>query len=353
MKAMLLTAHGDPSVLVAGEIAAPSPGPGEALIRVEATGVNHMDLLVRRGYPGIPVTLPHVMGGDVVGRVVALGPGVAAVREGDRVIVTPVVGCGRCALCRRGQKHLCLEWQYIGLHRPGGYAELVAVPAENLVLIAPTLDARLAAALPVAGLTAYHALRGVAAMRPGETLFLWGGAGAVGSMAIQIARALGVLTIVTASTKERRALALELGAERAIDPTDPELAPKVRDLTPLGVDVVLDTLGAATFHRSFELVRKGGQLLLCGMIAGREASFSIHQTYLRHLSIRGLYLGTREELAELVDLVEHGRVRPHVGSTLPLSEAGRAQELLERRMNLGMGVLRVGPSEDVAQGTKP
>jgi 2-desacetyl-2-hydroxyethyl bacteriochlorophyllide A dehydrogenase len=343
MKAMLLTAHGDAAGFGLAEIPTPSPGRGEALVSVEATGVNHMDLLVRRGYPGIPVTLPHVMGGDVVGRVVALGLGATSVREGDRVLAAPVVACGRCVICAGGRSHLCLDWQYLGLHRAGGYAEYAVVPAENLVPISSSLDAAAAAALPVAGLTAFHALR-LAGLREGQTLFLWGGAGTMGSLAIQIARSLGALPIVTASSEDRRTLALRLGAEAAFDPGDPALEEKVRALAPAGVDVVLDALGAETFPRSFALVRKGGELVLCGMIAGREVPLNIQQTYLRHLTLRGVYLGTRQELVELVDLVESGRVTPHVGARLPLEQAAVGQELLARRANLGKIALLIGAS---------
>ena len=341
MRAMLLTAHGGDSGLRLAEIPVPSPGPGEALVRVEATGVNHMDLLVRRGYPGIPVTLPHVMGGDIVGRVAALGEDTSGVREGDRVIAAPVVACGRCALCARGQGHLCVDWQYLGLHRAGGYAEYVVVPVENLVPISAGMDAAQAAALPVAGLTAFHGLR-VADLREGDTLFMWGGAGTMGTIAIQIAKSVGARAFVTASSDARRALATRLGAELALDPRDPELDEKVRALAPAGVDVVLDALGAETFPRSFALLRKGGQLLVCGMIAGREVPLNIHQTYLRHLSIRGLYLGSRTELVELVDLVERGRVVPYVGTTLPLASAADGHALLARRANLGKVALLVG-----------
>jgi len=341
MKAMLLTAHGEPSGMAIAEIPAPSPARGEALVRVEATGVNHMDLLVRRGYPGIPVTLPHVMGGDVVGHVVALGPGATGVREGDRVIAAPVVACGRCALCLRGRPHLCVDWQYLGLHRSGGYAELVSVPAENLVPITPALDAAAATALPVAGLTAYHALRGVAHVGEGDTVFVWGGAGTMGTLAIQIARSAGARVIATGSGDARRALAVRLGAELALDPLDSELEEKVRAVAPEGVDVVLDAIGSATFPRSFALVRKGGQLLVCGMIGGREAPLNIHQTYLRHISIHGLYLGDRQELVDVVALVESGRVVPHVGAVLGLERASEGHELLARRANLGKIALMI------------
>lgn len=342
MKALVLTAHGDASGLVLREVPTPAPKQGEALVRVEASGVNHMDLLIRRGYPGIPVSLPHVLGGDVVGTVAEAGEGVTGLAEGARVVVAPVSGCGACELCRGGRRFLCLSWQYLGFHRPGGYAEYVAVPAEDAVPLPAHVDAAAAAALPVAGLTAYHALHGVAGLASGQTLFLWGGTGALGSMAIQVAKALGVRTFVTASTEARRALARQLGAELALAPDDPELDAKVRAASPHGVDAVLDFIGAETFPRSFALPKKGGQVLLCGMIGGREVPFSIHQTYLRHLSIKGLYLGTRAELAALVDLVASGQVTPHVGARLPLERAAEGHALLERRESVGKVALVVG-----------
>jgi NADPH:quinone reductase-like Zn-dependent oxidoreductase len=158
-------------------------------------------------------------------------------------------------------------------------------------------------------------------------------------MAILIARSVGARAFVTASSDERRALAVRLGAELALDPRDAALEERVRAVAPDGVDVVLDTLGAETFPKSFSLVKKGGQLLLCGMIAGREAPLSIHQTYLRHLSIHGVYLGSRDELATLVDLVQEGLLTPHVGAKLPLERAGEGHALLEQRRNLGKIVL--------------
>jgi NADPH:quinone reductase-like Zn-dependent oxidoreductase len=338
---MLLVQHGGSEGLRMAEVPDPAPGPGEALVRVHATGVNHMDLLVRAGYPGIPVSLPHVLGGDVVGTVAALGEGASAVRVGERVVAAPVVSCGHCEMCAGRWPHLCSRWRYLGLHRPGGYAELIALPTRNLVPLPDSIGWSEATALPVAGLTAYHALCGLAELRAGQTLLLWGGAGSVGSMAISIARSLGVRAIVSASTAEKRALALRLGAELALDPRDPHLEERVRAAAPAGVDAVLDYVGAETFPRSFGLLKKGGQLLVCGMIGGREAPLSLHQTYLRHVTIRGLYLGTVDELRALVALAAAGRVRPFVGATLPLERAAEAQALLESRRNLGKVALAV------------
>jgi NADPH:quinone reductase-like Zn-dependent oxidoreductase len=338
---MLLVQHGGSEGLRMAEVPDPVPGPGEALVRVRATGVNHMDLLVRAGYPGIPVSLPHVLGGDVVGTVVALRAGADGVRVGERVVAAPVVSCGQCEMCAGRWPHLCSRWQYLGLHRPGGYAELVALPVKNLVPLPDSIGWSDATALPVAGLTAYHALCGLAELRAGQTLLLWGGAGSVGSMAIAIARSLGARAIVSASSAEKRALALRLGAELALDPRDPQLEERVRAAAPGGVDAVLDYVGAETFPRSFALLKKGGQLLVCGMIGGREAPLSLHQMYLRHVTIRGLYLGTVDELRALVALAASGRVRPYVGATLPLERAAEAQALLASRRNLGKVALAV------------
>lgn len=339
MRALVLTAHGDTSGLELRELPTPKPARGEALVKVEASGVNHMDVLVRRGYPGIPVTLPHVLGGDVVGTVVELGipspPGERGISVGQRVVAAPVSGCGDCDVCRDGRRFLCGHWQYLGFHRPGGYAEYVCVPAEDLVPLPAHVDAGAAAALPVAGLTAFHALTTVGALRSGQSLFLWGATGALGSMAVQVAKALGVRTAVTASTEAKRALAKRLGADLVLDPKDATLIEQVRAFSPGGVDAVFDFVGAETFPKSFELAKKGGQLLLCGMIGGREAPLSIHQTYLRHLSIKGLYLGSRDELAALVELVAKGAVTPHVGARLPLAEAAEGQRRLERREGEG------------------
>lgn len=335
MKALVLTKHGDTSGLELRELPTPTPAANEVLVRVEASGVNHMDVLIRRGYPGIPVKLPHVLGGDVVGTITALGDGVRGLQAGQRIVAAPVSGCGACELCREGRRFLCLSWQYLGFHRAGGYAEYVTVPAESAVPLPAHVDAAAASALPVAGLTAFHAIHGVGAMKRGQTLFLWGGTGAMGSMTVQIAKAAGIRAFVTASSPERRQLALELGAELALDPKDPELDAKVRAVSPNGVDAVLDFIGAETFPRSFNLAKKGGQVLLCGMIGGREVPFSIHQAYLRHLAIKGLYLGSREELEALVVLVAAGAVKPHVGARLPLARAAEGQLLLERRESVG------------------
>jgi NADPH:quinone reductase-like Zn-dependent oxidoreductase len=341
MRAVAFGQHGGPEVLTVRELPTPTPGPGEALLRVRATGLNQVDRVIRLGYPGLALPMPHVLGGDVVGTVEALGPGAEGVPVGTRVVVYPIISCHACPLCLGGEPNLCLKWQYFGMHRFGGYAEYVVAPTSVLVPLPDAVEDAAAVSLPVAALTAFHALTTVAGLRAGQTLLLWGGTGALGTVAVQIAKQLGARVITTGSSEERLDLARRMGADVVLDRLHDDVAARVRELAPHGVDVVLDYVGPTTFPTSFELVRKGGQILLCGIITGRESPLSLHLTYLRHVSIKGLYLGTLEELRTLVDWVAAGRLTPFLGARLGLEEARRGHELLDAGKTLGKVALLV------------
>jgi NADPH:quinone reductase-like Zn-dependent oxidoreductase len=341
MRAVAFSQHGGPEVLTVRDLPTPSPGPGEALVKVSATGLNQVDRVIRMGYPGLAVPLPHVLGGDIVGTVEALGPGVSPVPVGTRVVAYPVISCHACALCLGGEPNQCLAWQYFGMHRAGGYAEYVVAPTSVLVPLPAAVDDASAVSLPVAALTAFHALTTVANLRAGQTLLLWGGTGALGTVAVQIAKALGARVITTGSTPERLEVARRMGADVVLDRLHDDVPARVRELAPHGVDVVLDYVGPATFPKSFELVRKGGQILLCGIITGRESPLSLHLTYLRHVSVKGLYLGTLEELRTLVAWVAAGKVKPYIGARLRLDEARRGHELLDAGQTVGKVALLV------------
>jgi NADPH:quinone reductase-like Zn-dependent oxidoreductase len=155
----------------------PKPGKGEVLIKVEATALNQIDLIVRKGYPGISIALPHILGGDISGKVAEVGEGVGHVSAGARVVCYPLVACSECALCAEGKRNLCLNWKYFGLHLRGGYAEYVVVPAQNVISLPASASFEEAVVIPVAGLTAYHAIKTVGALQEGETFFIWGGMG--------------------------------------------------------------------------------------------------------------------------------------------------------------------------------
>src|SRR5512134_766061 len=217
MKAVYLEHFGGPETLQYGERPDPVAGPGEALVRVRACGINHLDLFVRGGLPGLEPEMPHVLGNDIAGEVVAVGAGVKHVAPGQKTLVNPTLSCGVCAACANGDDHLCRSYDVIGRRRNGGYAELVAVPAANCLPYPENLSWEQAAAVPLVFLTAWHMLVTRARVRPGEDVLVIGAGSGVGSAAVQVARLHGARVIATASGDDKCRRALALGADHAID----------------------------------------------------------------------------------------------------------------------------------------
>ncbi len=337
---MIIPKHGGRDVLTyVTDFEAPEPDRGEVIVKVGATGVNRIDLLVRGGYPGVEIPLPHIPGGDIAGVIEKTGEGVEGIEPGMRVVVYPVISCGVCALCREQKQNLCLGWRYFGLHVHGGYAEYVAVPADNLVPLPEGISFEEAVEIPVAGLTAYHALKSVGNLKPGETFFIWGGSGGMGTIAIQIAKHLGATVIATANSDEKLEAMKKLGADHVFNRETDDIPEEVKKIAPAGIDLAIDYVGPETFPKSFNMLKKGGTLLLCGIITGRETQLSIHMTYLRHISIRGLYLGTLDEMKELTELVASGAVKPTISAVLPLADAAEAHRRMESGEHFGKLVL--------------
>lgn len=337
MRAMTIAEYGGPEVLTMVEdFPDPTPSsnrnePEQVVIKVAATGVNRMDILVRSGYPGVKPPLPHVCGADIAGTLV---------ETGERVVVYPLIACGSCPACRAGKPNLCHIWKSIGMHVKGGYAEYAVVPAQNVFPLPPEISFEEAVSIPVAGLTAYHALMTVGKVQPGETVFVWGGGGILGSMAVQIARDAGARTIAVAGSDQRIEALQNLGVDIVLDRRREDVVARVSQETDGGVDVVLDPIGAATLEQSQTMLTNGGRLLLCGILGGRDAEINIHLTYFHHRSIHGLFLGTREDMEAVTRLVAERRVLPLIDSVLPLAEAAEAHRKLEAGKHTGKIVLR-------------
>lgn len=342
MKAIILYEHGGPEKLTYKlDFPEPTIGADEVLVKVKSTGVNRVDLVVRDGYPGITIPMPHIPGGDISGTVAQLGSNVQGFTVGERVVVWPLIACGMCALCKEGKENLCLNWKYLGLHRHGGYAEYVAVPAASLIKLPESVSFEEAITLGIAGLTAYHAIMSVGELKSGEAFMIWGGSGGVGTIAVQLAKMVGATVIATVGKNEKRAIVKSLGADYVFNHYHDDVQAEVMKLFPVGLDMIIDYVGPATFAKSFAMVKKGGRMLLCGILTGRETNFSIHQTYLRHLTIKGLYLGTKKEMEELVNLTAQKRIKPLIGKTFPLQDAAQAQEMMAKGEHLGKLVLVV------------
>lgn len=341
MKAIIIPEHGGVEVLrYDSDYPTPSPDKGEVLIKVSATGLNRVDTFVRMGYPGIEITLPHIPGGDIAGTVAEVGSGVEGVEIGSRVMVYSLLTCGECILCLEGKRNLCLNWKCIGMQKKGGYAEYAVAPAENIIPLPDSVSFEDAAACSIAGLTAYHGIKTVGELQNGQSFFIWGGSGGLGTLAIQIAKHLGATVYTTGSSDEKVEIMRNLGADHAFNRLTQDVPAEIRKSAPIGLDLIMDYVGPETFTTSWELLKKGGTLLLCGILTGRETNLNIQFTYLRHLSIKGLNLGTMDELKELLDLVADGTLKPYIGERFPLEEAAEAQKMMEENRHIGKIILK-------------
>jgi NADPH:quinone reductase-like Zn-dependent oxidoreductase len=342
VRAIVLRAHGGPDVLEWAEIPTPAPGPEEVLVRVEACGVNHLDLWTRRGLPGRPVAFPHVLGNEPVGRIAELGPGAKGVSPGDRVIVSPGQ-LVRFHADRSGWDARWSDYRVIGSGAPGGYAEFLVARSENVLRVSGRWSPEEWAATPLVFLTAWHMLTGRARVRPGETVLVIGAGSGVGSAAIQLAALLGCRVIATAGTGEKLAKAHELGASEAVSHTDADWPKAVRDATGgRGVDVVLEHVGEAVFAKAVATLAYGGRLVTCGTTTGVKAEILLNHLFAKQLSLLGSYMGDFAELKEVVALLEAGRVHPVVDRVYPIREAAAAHRRMEAREHFGKIVLRHG-----------
>lgn len=334
MKAILLNEHGGSDKLVYTEEAAmPQVKTGEALVKIKATSVNRADLVVRAGYPGLSLPMPHILGGDIVGVIEEIGENEFGLQNGDRVIALPVINLDPdfskvSASNKPYHEHLAINWHYFGMHINGSYAEYAAVPNKNLVKLPDNVTFEDATSLGVAGLTAYHAIQSVGALQAGEIFMIWGGSGGLGTIAVQLAKASGAIVIATVGKDEKIDKIKSLGADYVFNHYTQDVMAEVKKIFPFGVDMIIDYVGPKTFQTSFDLLKKGGRILLCGILTGRETNFSIHLAYLKHISVHGLYLGTKAELEQVVKLAGEGKIKGEISQVLPLAEASKAHDII-------------------------
>lgn len=341
MKATIFRQHGGPEVLEYTDVPEPSIRANEVLVEVKACGLNHLDIFVRKGMPGIEIPLPHILGEDVAGVVREVGELVTWVKPGDEVMVQPGVSCGHCEACLSGRDNLCREYDMIGYRRDGGYAQLVAVPGTNIVPKPAQLTWEEAAALPLVTVTSWHMLVTRAAVQPGENVLVHAAGSGVGSIAIQIAKLCGARVITTASSEEKLAKARELGADETINYTRDDWPKEVRRLTDRkGVDVVVEHTGAETWQGSIAALKNNGRLVTCGATSGYDARTDLRQVFFRHLTLLGSFMGSKAEFLEAMKFVATGKIRAIVDRVLPLSEARAAHELIASRGQFGKVILR-------------
>lgn len=341
MKAAALAAFGGPEGISVGAHPDPVPGPGQALVRVRAAALNHLDLHVLAGNPAYKISLPHVLGGDIAGELLALGPGAEApgLKPGDRVLVAPGVSCWECPACRAGKDNLCRTYRILGADGGwGGLAELCAVPARNLIPVPGALSWEQAAAIPLTFLTSAHMLASLARLAGGETLLVMGASSGVGAAAVQLGKAAGARVIAASSSEDKLAAAKDLGADETFLLGPQGLKP-LRRLAPGGVDVVFEHVGGSLFPDLVRLLAPGGRLVTCGATAGAEVGVDLRYVFFKELSILGAKMGPQSELRALMPAFATGRLRPVVDRVYPLGRAAEAFERLAARKQFGKIVI--------------
>jgi NADPH:quinone reductase-like Zn-dependent oxidoreductase len=338
MKAVRIHEFGGPEVLRYEDVPDAKPREDQVLVRVKACAMNHLDLWVRKGLPG--VTLPHILGSDVAGEIVGLGEYVTGFKPGQRVLLAPMHFCNHCAKCVAGLQNQCPEFTVLGNRVDGGNCELIAAPAVNVIPIPDHLEFNQAASVPLVFLTAWHMLVGRAAIRPGLTVLVLGASSGVGIAAIQIAKLFHAHVITTAGDEKKLEKARGLGADHGINHYQQKISEEVKKLTnKQGVDIVIEHVGAATWEESMKCLKPAGTLVTCGATTGPNASFDLRFLYSRQLSLLGSYMGTMGELYDVLSHVFAGRLQPVVDRTFPLKDIRAAHEYMEKSQMFGKVVL--------------
>ncbi len=340
MRAVEIGTHGDRDQLRIVERPDPVPKAGEVRVRVRAAALNHLDVWVRKGVPGVRYPLPLIPGCDGAGLIEAVGEDVSGLEVGAPVVLAPGLSCGACAVCAAGDDHLCRHYGILGEHRDGTMADLVVVPAANVLAKPESLSFEEAAAVPLAYLTAWHMVRARANVQPGEVVLVHAAGSGVSSAAIQMAAFLGARVLATAGSREKLDRAMDLGAELGINYRESDFAEAVRAHTgKRGVDVIVDHVGADTWDGNIRSLARGGRLVFCGNTSGVTATTSLPHVWFRNAALLGSTMGSRGELYTVLDLVGRGELTPVLDRVLPMEQVAEGHRLLEEREAFGKVVL--------------
>ena len=330
MKAVRVHQPGPPEVLRYEDVPDPEPPPGWKTLEVKAVSVNHLDLWIRRGLPG--VAYPRILGADAAGIVSGTG---------ERALLNPALSCGSCEFCSSGEKPLCRGYSVWGEHRDGTDAERVVAPAENLIPIPDELSFEDAAAAPLVFLTAWRLLFTRGRLRPSDDVLIWSAGGGVGTACVSFAKHAGARVIATASTDEKCARLSDLGAQVVLNHEREDVVARIREITgKRGVDLVVDYVGKETWRKSLQSLRRGGTLVTCGATSGHDPAEDLRHVFYRQLRIIGCTMGNDAELRAALRLLFDGRVRPVIDRVLPLADAAEAHRRVESRRLFGKLVLK-------------
>jgi len=341
MKAIFFEKHGEIEVLKHADLPDPTPKPGEALVRVKAVALNHLDIWVRKGWPGLHLEMPHISGSDVAGEIVSVNTTGTAWSTGARVIVNPGVLTSDDEWTRKGEDSLSPGYKILGEQMRGGMAEYVTVPVTNLFRLPDTVSYEKGAAPLLVGITCWRMLFKRGALRAGESVLVVGSGGGVNSLAILLAKAAGATVYALAGGAAKREKALKLGASAVIDYNEtPDWHTEVLKLTKgRGVDLVVDNVGSKTMPKSIRAVARGGRIVTVGNTRGYELSFDNRLLFTKQVSLIGSTMGSRQDFVEAMEFMWQHKIEAPIDSIEPLSNGIRMIKRLEDGAQFGKIVL--------------
>lgn len=340
MKRIQFEEHGKSSVLNIVTTNPPVLLANQLLVETKASGLNHLDLWIRRGLPGLNIPLPHVPGSDAAGVIVGMGSDVEGWSVGDEVVVQPGTFCGSCAACLDGKEDMCPSYGILGETETGIQQQYVALPESSLGKKPKNLSFSEAAALPLSALTSWNMLKNRAGLIAGETALILGAGSGVGVMAIQIAKYLGARVIATGGTEQKRDLASRLGADEVLNHREAGFGKQVKQLTEKrGADVVFEHIGEATWGESLKALAIGGRLVTCGATTGISGSVNLQHLFFKRQSILGSTMGSVADFQQCLKLADEGVLKPVLDKVLPFGQVKAAHDQLEFHHAFGKVVL--------------
>lgn len=325
MRICVIHKYGGIEELKIEDIPEPKPGPGDVLIKVHSASINHLDIWVRKGARGSELKMSHIIGSDASGIIEDTG---------EEVVLYPGLSCGICESCKSGENTECPSFGIIGMSRPGTFAEYISVPKSNIFPKPKHMTFEEAAAFPLTFLTAWCMLTVKAKLQHGETVLIHGIGGGVALASLVLAKAFGAKVIVTSSSDEKLSRAKDLGADFCINYKTGDVAASK------GIDVIIDTVGSATWPIDFECVRKGGRIVLCGVTTGANAEINLRALYWKQISVFGSTMGSSNDFRAMLEFVNKNRLKPVIDSVYPLEEIQSAIRKMEETRQFGKIVIQ-------------
>lgn len=342
MKAVRIFEHGGLDKLIYGDLPQPNCPSDKVKINIKASALNHLDIWVRNGLPGIPIPLPMILGSDGSGTIVEVGSGIDKFHKGEDVIIQPGTICGYCQHCKQGSENYCLSYGILGETEDGTQAEFIVVDPINIHPKPVHLTFEEAASMPLVFMTAYQMLIKRAALLADETVLIYGGTSGVGSAAIQISRELGAKVIATAGNDEKCEFSKKTGADHVVNHNRDNWVDDVKNITgKSGVNVVFEHVGISTWKQSLRVLSKGGRIVTCGATTGADVNVNLAHLFIKQQSILGSTMGSIPTFNEVMGKIKQKKYTPMVDQVFPMEDIRHAHEYMENRQQMGKVVVAV------------